>query len=278
MNQQKIIFQRGEEEMSEEKNGDEMTIDLRSVFSVIAKQWWTILICLIIGAGIGFTVAKVTPVYRTNAKYLVMYDGGDSSTGAINQDYTYTKSIMGNCVAIVKTDKFVRMLADRVNAGVDEKSEDYVSVAELNSSVSYTYNIQSDTTLRIAVDSKTAARSYRIITALTDEDYLAKYVKDLFKDSESLQYSESLMFSLIDDPVKPDEPVSKTLQYTLIGGLGAAMVCALVWVVVAILDTRIKNERDLVEKYDLPMLGTIPDFENKELNKGGYYGVYAKKK
>ena len=82
------------------------------------------------------------------------------------------------------------------------------------------------------------------------------------------------MFSLANDLEVPAEPVAdmSVLQYMLIFGAVCLVLCIVVLAIIEMADQRVKGEDDLVATYNLAVLGSVPDFEDKNLTRGGYYG------
>ena len=75
--------------------------------------------------------------------------------------------------------------------------------------------------------------------------------------------------TIIDEASSPTTPTSpnKTLN-SIIGVLLGIILGVLIIFVIEFFDIRIKTEDDLVSKFDLPILGVIPDLESS-LVKGG---------
>ena len=86
--------------------------------------------------------------------------------------------------------------------------------------------------------------------------------------------AEKLVFSLANDLEVPQEPVAdmSVLQYMLIFGAVCLVLCIVVLAIIEMADQRVKGEDDLVATYNLAVLGSVPDFEDKNLTRGGYYG------
>jgi len=74
---------------------------------------------------------------------------------------------------------------------------------------------------------------------------------------------------VVDEATTPTSPTSpnKTLN-TILGILLGAVLGAVIIFIIELLDTRVKNEDDLVSKFDLPILGVIPDLESA-MTRGG---------
>ena len=66
----------------------------------------------------------------------------------------------------------------------------------------------------------------------------------------------------------------KTYRSTVLAGVATAFAVYFVFVLVELLNNTIGGEEDFVSRYDIPVLGTVPDFDEarkkKSYKKGGY--------
>jgi capsular polysaccharide biosynthesis protein len=122
---------------------------------------------------------------------------------------------------------------------------------------------------------------YVTVTSLSETETLAimnattNIFIDYIKDNYNMAEDDSIMFSLANDVDEPeDDVVSNTLLFTAIGGVGCMAVCVLIMALIVTIDQRVKSEYELAERYGITVLGSIPDFEDKNLEKGGYYHGY----
>lgn len=246
----------------------EIIIDWQNIFLSVMKRWWLILLCFVIGAGSGYGLGCFAdvPVYETEAVYVLSYSGGDNSIGSMSSEYSFISRILYNCTEIVRQNTFAQMIADRINEGLTEDSQQYLPMDDLMECIEYSYST-AGTLMYVTVDTGSAELSYEIITAVMD--YLPDYIKQQYR----LAGADAMVFSLINTPLFPEEPVdSRTrLLFTVIGALAFSFICAAVIAFIALADNRIKKEEDLKNKYNAPILGIIPDFKDPELKKGGYY-------
>ena len=65
--------------------------------------------------------------------------------------------------------------------------------------------------------------------------------------------------------MQPSSP--STSKNTVIGLLVGLVLAVIVNLLRELLDTRIKNEEDLSRRYDIPILGVIPDFSGNSRKK-----------
>lgn len=269
--------------MEQEKNEGEIQIDLGGIFFFILRKWWIVIICLVVGLAGGFTYGTLTKteIYSTKAIYVVYCDVDDADSTTITDQVnaqTRVASLLGGCVTFLQQNRFAKAVAAEINAPSynTQYTKDYGNVTQglVSSTVSYSYSTSA---------TSSSAGNYIYVTATSEDPYLVydllNAVDSLLADYIKENYAvggELLTFSLANDIDMPS-PISDTsvLKYTLIAGLGLAVLSVIVLAIIVIADQRVKGEDDLIARYNIAVLGSVPDFDDKELVKGGYY--YAKK-
>lgn len=253
--------------MNTELIKNEIIIDWKHVFLSVVKKWWAILLCLIVGAGCGFGLGIIAdePVYECQAVYVLSYSGGES-IGSMASEYSFLTRILYNCTEVLSQNTFTKKIADDINAGIPEDSEAYLSVEQLRDCITYDYATQG-TLIYVMVDTQNPELSYRVITSITN------HLQDHIREEYQLAGIDSMVFSLVNTPELPEEPVesSTRLMFTAIGAAAFAFICFSIIAFAALTDTRIKKEDDLKNHFNVPVLGIVPNFHDPELYNGGYY-------
>lgn len=253
---------------------NEIVIDWKYIFLSVLKKWWLILICLAVGtaAGLGLGIKADVPVYECSAVYVLSYSGGDS-VASMSSEYGFLSRILYNCTEVLKQNTFTKIIADEINAGVDEESKEYIPEEALAKCITYSYSNQG-TMIYVTVDTGDAELSYRIISSVID--HLQSHIKSEYR----LAGIDSMVFSLVNTPELPEEPLeSRTrMLFTLIGAAAFTFICVAVIAFIAMMDTRIKKEDDIKNRFNAPVLGTIPDYTDPELYKEGYYNYATQSK
>jgi capsular polysaccharide biosynthesis protein len=277
------------QQQQQQKKDDEIVINLSEIFHALLRRWWILLLCLVVGVAGGFTVGKIVQKdsYTISATYIVSYSGSESNDSAstMTSEYTYVTKVLNNCVKQVSENKFFRAACAEtdINKGFDETSPDYITDTMLAKYVSYDTNSTENTIMYVNVTTGEAELTYRIINAICGETYEDgvphTFLSDYIKGHYNLTGLSSLEFSLINDldmPTEPDED-STVVKYTAIGGIGLLVVGILVLACIQIFSSMVKGEEDLVSRYQLPVLASVPNFEDKQLYKGEYsYGTEKK--
>ena len=251
--------------MAEEKNENEIQIDLGRIFLYVWHKIWIVIISFVLGAVAGFTVAQVTKVntYSVTATYIVYYDGGEAFGDALTYQ-TRIESVLGSCVTFVRQNRFAKVVTEELNSLY---GYDVVEMDDIFKNVTYSYSTKEGNQITITSTSTRRLLAYYTLVVVTDN------FSDYIRDNYGLAGDTSLIFSLANDLEVPDEPVSNnsTLIYTALGAVGATALCMFILGIIYITDQRVKGEEDLINKYDIAVLGSVPNFEDKDLTKGGQY-------
>jgi hypothetical protein len=261
----------------EEKNEGEIQIDLGRIFAFMLRKWWIVLICLVVGAITGFVIGKKQEYtsYISKANYVVYYKADGELSSQVTEQ-SRVASIITGCVTILDQNRFYKAVAAEYNGDVAETSPNYITWEGVQACMSFEYSTTSMTVttstgnvIYVTVTSTSKTKTAGIISATT------KIFSDYIRENYNMAADDSVMFSLANDVDEPEAVFnSNTLLYTLIGGLGCVVVLALVMGTIVTVDQRVKSEEELTEHYGITVLGSIPDFEDKNLEKGGYYHGY----
>jgi capsular polysaccharide biosynthesis protein len=267
--------------MQNEERGDgEMRIDFGRIFAFIIRKWWIVLICLIVGGATGFIVGKKqeSTTYTLQVNYTVGYDYGDT----LNKETTDQQSRIASIIAelamtTLPSDIFFGEVAEQCNADVG--IDNYVSEKDVEDCLSFDFSTTSmqitvtkGNVIYVIVTSNSADKTKRIMTATNE------ILVDYIRENSSAAKDTKILFYKANNPQEPTKTFnSNTLEFTLVGGFGCALLAAIVLAIIVIADQRVKSEVDLSDRYGIPVLGSIPDFEDKNLRKGGYYHDYKYK-
>lgn len=243
-----------------------MNIDssVQKILLALLRKWKLIVIFAIIGALLRyFYTNNFTKLQYTSSVEFLAYavdpneDLNDSSTVTSSEStrvsYTskmnYAMKMLDTYIEVMKTNKFHRQVADDLN---ESKNASY-SASTIASALSIE-SISNTAMFKVTVTTDDADLSYDIAEQL--ETTIPKMMK---------KTNSGLVNASVED---------KAVKATTAGSLGYAKkmtIAALVGAVIAaayvllrtLLDVRIRSEEELVEKYNIPVLGSIPNFETK---------------
>lgn len=228
-----------------------MEITLKGAVRILTKNLLVILICSALGFAAAFLISKflVQPTYQSTAK-LYVYTKSDH-TQTTNYDYlndlNYAQKVVNTYIEMLRTDSFYQ--------AVKEKSGLNYSVEEMKTMISFTVLNETEVFQVSASSGKPedAKKLADAITALAPQTI------------SSIQ--ESALLKVVDPPGFPASPSSPNITLNSIIGFLLGVITAVLFVLLKeMLDIRIKQEEDLLSHYNLPVLGSIPAFEGKNID------------
>ncbi len=227
---------------SDNREDDEMEIDLVEVFQLMLKRWWLIIGCAVVfaAAAFGYTKLFVTPQYEASSMIYIL-----SKTTSISSalDLQLGKQLTVDFETLATSRPVVEKVIDEL--GLDTEYETLVR--------SITVSNPTDTQIL-----KLSVRN--------PEPVLARDISNAMSDATAEQIAAVMVTdkpSTVEEAVVPRYPVSPNVKKnTLIAGLVGALLVMAIILLNYLLDDRIKSEEDIVKYLELNALASIP------LNKG----------
>lgn len=220
----------------------ENSVDLIKIWRIIKRNFNLIIILPIVGLIIGLlcSLILVQPMFQASTQVIVNEKESDS---AMQAQQVQSNIQLVNTYAEIATSP--RML-EEVSKELDNK----YSTKELSSMISATSETESQI-LNIAVESANK----------NDSEKIANVFSEVFSDEtpKIMNIDNVSILSKADDTATQTEP--KMLVNALLGIVIGLMVAAVVIVLREIFDTRIKNEQDVQDELDIPVLGSIQKFK-----------------
>lgn len=220
----------------------ENSVDLIKIWKIIKRNFNLIIILPIVGLIIGLlcSLILVQPMFQASTQVIVNEKESDS---AMQAQQVQSNIQLVNTYAEIATSP--RML-EEVSKELDNK----YSAKELSSMISATSETESQI-LNIAVESPNK----------NDSEKIANVFSEVFSDEtpKIMNIDNVSILSKADDTATQTEP--KMLVNALLGIVIGLMVAAVVIVLREIFDTRIKNEQDVQDELDIPVLGSIQKFK-----------------
>lgn len=235
------------------------SIDLLPLFRALLKKWWLILLVSCLLAVFAFLGAKllVTPTYRSSfSVYVNNASAGEDHTTINSSDVTAKKSLASTYTKIIVSRSVLKEACRKAD-------------------LSYSYN-----ELRHIVEAAVEDNTEIItVTVTTTDPQESKALAD------SVYYTASNVVSTVvegssmrayDLPELPEEIYSPRYSRTAIlaFALGFILSCAAV-VLYTLLDTRVKSQESLEERFGLVVLGSVPNFQDAFKNGDNYGYTYG---
>lgn len=248
---------------------EEKTINIMELIMLAWRYIWIIILAAVVFAVSAFSYCKffLTPRYSATASILV-------TNGAVTTSYEETTDKVSGSdiqaslylsytvVDILNTPDIYKKVADQLGG-----SYTYQSLMG-SSSVSR----RSEDTLFIDVTFSSADPKEAMRIANKFVEVSCQYIPDFIPSSKAHVASTA---------IKAAQTYPRTLMTTGVAGVLGAVLAYIVLFVIESTNRSIKGEEDFTSRFDVPLLGAVPDFENAESGgyrktrgKGGYSSGY----
>lgn len=235
-----------------EERPNEMEINIQELLITYIRKWWVIVLCVVLTATITLvgTIYFVTPMYRAGITVYVNNNRlSDDQDKVTSSDLSAAIHLVKSYMSIAESDCVLEKVASRLN-------NDYTA-GQLRSAI-MTEQIKDTEIFGIYVvhaDPHEAARIADAIAEIAPEEIQNVIVGTAAK--------------VIDRAKVPTGRYSPSYTRNAVLGGAVGLLLALVYLTILHLkDNRIKDENDLTEMFQLPILGRIPVFEGS--NRSGY--------
>lgn len=235
--------------------------NVQKVLSAILKKWKLILLFAVIGAILAaiFTSRFTTLTYTSSIEFLAYavdsnQELSDSTAAAQQASETskmnYAMKMMDTYIEVFQTNQFNQAVVDELNRVY---GTDYSASTVKNS-------------ITIEKVENTAMFLFTITTSDADLSYhIAQCLETCVPEAMQNTNSGLVQASVEDPPLRAS--AAESMGYPkkcLIGAVAGIFVAGLYAVLRDFLDVRIKGRDDLNERYNIPVLGSIPEFEQTE--------------
>lgn len=248
----------------ENKNQD-VTIDLKRIFSLLLSKLWIIIVAAVVAASAfgAYTVLAVDEEYTSVAMMYVQNKdvGGDNSSSISSSDMVAASSLAKVCQDIFTSDRMLN------------------KVEEALSDAGYKDITANDMKKMITITS-TNENQVMNVTVISDDPMLSQEIASLISYNANDVYRDIVKIGsveMISEASYSDTPSSPNVKRNiLIGFIAGLVLTSVVIVIIDLLDTKVKPQENLAEMYGIPVFAEILDFD-VEL-KGGNGYEYANKK
>lgn len=241
------------EMVNERETGVEL--NMQELLLAYLRKWKLIVVCVILAAvvALGLTMSLVTPMYRAGIKVYVnnrsvVEDKETTSSGDLSASIYLVKGYM----IVAESDSVLEKVAEALGG-------EY-TVAQLKSAIT-TEEIE-DTVM------------FYLHVTLPDPEEAAR-IANVFAEVAPKEISgiiDGTSAKVVDTARVPTGRYSPSYSRNAILGAVGGLLLAIVYVTIMYLrDTHIKDENDLTDMFDIPILGRIPDFENESSGSGYAY-------
>ena len=219
-------------------------IDLKAYVEKLLKNWLIIVLCCVIGVSAAFIYSEffATRMYQSSVKMSVRES--DWSQGITNSGIEVAGEMIENCFVVLEDDVMFEKVAKTVNEEMETdysagQIKNWVSYSRVGESVFFKVNVRTP-------DPELSAVVCNAVVALAPE-MIVEYVANIPVipvDDAKINYN----------PVSPN-----TSKNVILGFLVAfVLICGVIFLFVYF-DKTVSDEEKLKERYDISILGVIPD-------------------
>ena len=238
-----------------------LEIDLRDVFKVVAKRIWIILLCAILigGAVLAYTINFVTPQYQASVTMYV----NNNSISLGNTSVTFSASEISAAQSLVKT--YIVILKNRTTLEmVSDKSDLDYSAGDIAGMIS-AQAVDETEVMQVTVKCKDPYDAAKI--ANTIAEVLPTRLAEIIEGSS---------MEVVDSAIANTQRVSPSFTlYTVAGFFIGIFIAAAIVTIAAMMDTTVHDEEYILQTYKYPILAKVPNlFDNNRKRYGYYYRKY----
>ncbi len=239
------------------------TIDMVRIIRALWRRIWIIAMVSILTAAIGFSIAAfaINPTYSSAVKLYV----NNSSFSLGNTSFSIDASKLTAAQSLVRTYGDILDSRSTLERIIEKAGVDYTP-KQLHEMLKY--------------GSSNGTEIMRV-TVTTEDPYEASTIANTIAEVLPTRISEIIdgaSMEVVDSAVPELEKVAPSItKFTAIGFILGLLISVFVLSVIALLDDTIHDEDYILNNYDYPILGKIPDLINSTGKKRGYYYSYGHK-
>lgn len=238
---------------------------LLDILQLLKIRWWIIALAAILFAGGGIAYSNFTyePTYSSSVTvYVNDQTSQDSSAAEDVSQVNWALKVIKNYVEILKTNDFMEDISNTYQERFPEAWAEKNYTATRLKTKCVSYDVTDETylfTFTVTTHDKNVSYNIgKIFEELAPKQILEITGKDAIKIADSARLAVGTANS------------KNMARNTIMGFLIGAVLSFLVVLIIDISDVRVKDEDDLIENYQLPLIGSVPNFESARKRGYGY--------
>jgi capsular polysaccharide biosynthesis protein len=223
----------------------ETEISLNHLYQLLKKNIIFIIILAVLGGGIalGYTKLMVKEKYTTAVK-LYVYVPNAQATSTVNMtDISTAQKVVKTHIQLLNTVQFFN---------------DVIDTSELKYSASQLKNM-----VTFSILDATEVFQVSVVTGAPEESKLIADTIAKIAPETIASFQENATLKIVDAALLPSTPSSPNVSMNIIIGVLLGIGGSAFFVLLKdFLDVTVKSEDDIIEKYNIPVLACIPDFDD----------------
>lgn len=244
--------------MTTKDNASVRVVTLKDLWGIFIHRLWVMILAAVVVAGGLLLINRLTfvPAYSSTATLYILRQDNDTSSGNSDSDFSLALKVVNDCDYLLKSHSVLDEVIQELNLEIDYKN--------LSKSVS-TSNPENTRILEVTVESDSPENAKRIV------DALCEIGQEKITEAMGFQQVNLYEYGTLND--KPCNTTSMTTY--LLAGMIAAILVYSVFLIIFLLDDRIRTEEDIERYLGLSILGDIPNANDKKNHQYGYYKAYG---
>ena len=228
-----------------------METTFNDILRILKRAWALILAVAILVGGLAFTmtVANYKPTYRTTAKILAVPIATGMDTSPNHASVSYVYNLLPTFIKLFQ----VNNVLDEVRLEMNSRGDDIVTVIYDRKSVKGSFSFSYDDDLIINVSCVTSSQRDAVDLMNSMLKHSEDFIENSPYDNIRLEVVENP--TSIADVVKVNPPV---VSNTVVAGVAGFFLICFVVIMLEMLNTRVKDEKEIMQKYQVPVIGMVP--------------------
>lgn len=244
--------------MTTKDNANVRVVTLKDLWGIFIHRLWVMTLAAVVVAGGLLLINRLTfiPTYSSTATLYILRQDNDTSIGNSDSDFSLALKVVNDCDYLLKSHSVLDEVIQELNLEIDYKN--------LSKSVS-TSNPENTRILEVTVESDSPENAKRIV------DALCEIGQEKITEAMGFQQVNLYEYGTLND--KPCNTTSMTTY--LLAGMIAAILVYSIFLIIFLLDDRIRTEEDIERYLGLSILGDIPNANDKKNHQYGYHKAYG---
>lgn len=221
---------------------EEQNINLSEILNIFVKRWWIILISGLVTGLLTFAYSAylIDPTYTSSGTLYVVNNPESQVHTYTASEYTLSVQLVNTYSEILKSSTFCQTISKRLNSRI--------SASQVKSMLTMS-GVGETEILRVNAVSKNPELAREVVQEVLNN-----------APEEIMRVVKAGSVEIIDNASMPTSPTAPNVRRnTVIGCLVGLILAALAIYILEMFDTTVKDEDELSEKYEVPVLGIIPD-------------------
>lgn len=246
------------------------TINIMEILMLAWRRIWVLILAAVIFAAAAFSYCNflAEPLWGARSSIVVTNGGVMIINSNSNQDKVSASDLSASLylietvIDVLKTPDLYKQVADELGAEYD-----YFNIKNRTSVAQRSENSLFIDITVTGSDPKEAMRIANKIAKISCD-----YIPEIIPNSIAIDVETAVSASMT---------YPRTARTTAVAGVVGAVLAYAILFIIESTNRAIKGEEDFTSRFDVPLLGAVPDFENaesggyrKKKGRGGYTGAY----